>query len=84
MIRRIPDDPGRHYVAVPYLSGDATRRLNLQQGDILVTCFDDQNIKSGAVSPAEVLKYLRRGVEVHHCSDLHAKVYVSGRRAVVG
>ncbi len=83
-IRRLADEPGRKYVAVPYVSVEAAKRLRLKKGDVLVTRFDDENIKNGRVSPAEILKYLRREVEVHHWDSLHAKVYVSNRRAIVG
>lgn len=71
-------------VAVPYLGGGATKRLPLRRGDILVTRFDDSAFAGGLVDPKEVVKYLRRGVEVHAVANLHAKVFVLGDTAVVG
>jgi hypothetical protein len=36
------------------------------------------------VDPREIVRFLKRGVEVHSVANLHAKVYVFGRRAIVG
>ena len=46
--------------------------------------FDREAIGSGQVDPREVVRAIRRDVQVHHCSNLHAKVYVFDRTAVVG
>ena len=83
-IKRVARDHGRHWVAVPYVSQGAARRLPLRKGDVLITRFDDRTIASGQTDPREILKYLRSEVEVHNCVNLHAKVYVSDIRAVVG
>jgi hypothetical protein len=82
-IKRAARDRGSHWVAVPYVSQGAARRFPLRKGDVLITRFDDRTISSGQTDPREILKYLRRGVEVHNCVELHAKVYVSALRAVV-
>ena len=82
-IHRVPSDPGKHWVAVPYVSQGAAQRLPLRKGDVLITRFDDRTIRSGQTDPREILKYLHREVEVHHCAELHAKVYVSARRSVI-
>jgi hypothetical protein len=71
-------------VAVPYLGRGAAKRLRLRKGDVLVTRFDDVAFKCGLVDPREVVRYLRRGVEVHAASNLHAKVFVFGNTAIVG
>jgi len=75
---------GRAYVAVPFIGQGAARRLALRRGDILVTRFDEPTIRAGQVHPKEILTFLRRGVDVHAVSNLHAKVFVFGRTAVVG
>jgi hypothetical protein len=72
------------FVAVSFLSGGASERLPLKSGDLLVVRFDRAAVKSGLVSPKEILRYLNRGVEVHAIANLHAKVYVLGRTAFVG
>src|SRR3972149_3522493 len=41
------------------------------------------NAKKGSIYPAEVEKLCRRRVSVYTRADLHAKVYLFGRRAVV-
>ena len=71
-------------VAVPFIGQGAARQLPLRPGSVLVTRLDEASVKQGVVHPGEVLKYIRSGVEVHAHNALHAKVYVFGRRAVVG
>lgn len=46
--------------------------------------FDRETVGSGQVDPREVVKAIKKDVEVHSCSNLHAKVYVFGKTAVVG
>jgi hypothetical protein len=75
---------GPALVAVPYLGEGAPVRLPLRSGDTLVTRFDDLAFKSGLVDPKAVVAYIEAGVEVHAVFNLHAKVFVFGRRAVVG
>jgi hypothetical protein len=71
-------------VAVAYFGQDGSRLLPLQRGSTLVVDFSEASIKGGRVCPTEVLKLIRRGVEVHSVSNLHAKVFVVGRTAYVG
>lgn len=71
-------------VAVPFLGKNAANLLPITAGSILVTRFNDETIKSGLVSPIEIIKFLKRGIKVHSDSKLHAKVYVFGKRAFVG
>lgn len=75
---------GRGIVAVPFLGADAATILPLKAGSVLITRVTRDDVKRGLVSPQEVLRFLKRGVEVHNCENLHAKVYVFGRRAVIG
>lgn len=74
----------RAWVAVPYLGPGAARRLPLRSGDVLVTCCSESTARAGLVDPREIVVFIKRGVEVHSVSNLHAKVYVFGRRAIVG
>lgn len=71
-------------VAVPFIGSRASERLPLRRGDILVTKFDRAAIASGHVDPREIVGYIKKGVEVHSVRNLHAKVYVFGRIAIVG
>ena len=41
-------------------------------------------VRSGQTKPNELLRLIRRGVNVHSAEDLHAKVFVIGGRAIVG
>lgn len=83
-IRDLARMRGRRLVAVPFLGKGAIRRLPLQAGDLLIVRLDEATVKSGQTSPFEVGKFLRRGVEVHAQSNLHAKVFVFGKTAVIG
>jgi hypothetical protein len=74
----------RRYVAVAYLGKGATELLPLNQGDVLVVDMSLSAVRAGQTNPAEVLEYLKRGVEIHSCSNLHAKVFVFDKKAVVG
>jgi hypothetical protein len=71
-------------VAVPFLGQGATKRLPLRKGDILIVRFDKGTIKAGMTDPREIVKYIKRGVQVHSTSNLHAKVFVLGGTAIVG
>ncbi|MFN7914943.1 MAG: hypothetical protein U0Q55_06360 [Vicinamibacterales bacterium] len=84
-LRRLAKSPKRRaWVAVPYLGPGAADRLPLRHGDVLVTCCNEHSARAGVVDPREVVTFIKRGVEVHSVANLHAKVYVFGRRAVVG
>ena len=75
---------GRHFVAVPYFGQSAADLLPLKRGDQLVVRFDLESVKAGQVNPNEIAKLIKRGVEVHACRNLHAKVFVFGTTAFVG
>jgi hypothetical protein len=71
-------------VAVPFLGKDAAKLLPLKRGSTLVTRLAERDVVLGLVDPREVIKFLGRGVIVHRCDNLHAKVYVFGKTAVIG
>ena len=83
-IRKLSQSSPPAIVAAPYFGCGATRLLNLKKGSLLVVKFDKEAVGSGQVDPREVAKAIKNGVEVHSCSNLHAKVYVFGKTAVVG
>lgn len=74
----------RGSVAVPFLGTNASVVLPLKAGSVLVTRVTAEDVRQGLVAPRELLRYLDAGVEIHSCANLHAKVYVFGRRAVIG
>jgi hypothetical protein len=71
-------------VAVAYFGQGASQLLPLKKGSVLILDMSRAAVKSGQTCPAEVSKLIRRGVEVHTCSNLHAKVFVFGNRAIIG
>lgn len=71
-------------VAVAYFGQGASRLLPLKAGSVLVVDLSKAAVRSGQTCPQEVIKMLRKGVEVHSCSNLHAKVFAFGRRAIIG
>jgi hypothetical protein len=83
-IRKLSQCRGRRYVAVPFLGVGARKQLALGRGDVLVVRFDAPTVKAGATDPREILHYLRKGVSVHSIENLHAKVFVLGRTAIIG
>lgn len=72
------------FVAVPYFGSGASKLLPLRAGSQLVVKFDREAVQCGQVNPTEVVHLIKRGVEVHACANLHAKVFVFGNTAIVG
>ncbi len=75
MIRdRAGRDSGRHWVAAPYLSTGAAKRLRLGKRDVLVTHFDDAAIMAGQTDPREILQYMRKRVRTRYLTQMDAAV----------
>jgi hypothetical protein len=72
----------RRMVAVAYVSSD--KYLKLKRGDILVCDASDQAIETAETSASIIKSLLQSGVEVRCRPDLHAKVAVFGRFALIG
>jgi len=83
-IRRLSRSSASTLAAAPYFGAGATGLLTFRAGNAIVLKFDREAIGSGQVDPREVVKAIRQGVQVHHCSNLHAKVFVFDKTAVVG
>ena len=83
-IKKLSKSPSSALAAVPYFGCGASDLLKLREGSLLVVKFDREAIGSGQVDPREIVKAIKRGVRVHSCSNLHAKVYVFGNTAVIG
>jgi hypothetical protein len=80
----VEKQPGKCCVAVAYFGSGASKLLPLKAGSVLVIDMSERAVKSGQTKPSEVSKLLRNGVEVHSVENLHAKVFVVGRRGLVG
>jgi hypothetical protein len=77
---------GPRAVAVPYIGPGAPNEVLslLKSGDTLICDASDGTLAGGATAPAKLRQLLAAGVDVRSNQDLHAKVYVGRRAAVVG
>ncbi|HUC83482.1 MAG TPA: phospholipase D-like domain-containing protein [Flavisolibacter sp.] len=73
----------RTKVAVAYFGKGASDQLNLKKGDILLVAMDLNNVRSGQVSPHEIQKLYDKGVSIFNLPNLHAKIYVFDKKAVI-
>lgn len=71
-------------VAVAYFGQGAKKLLPLKAGSVLVVDCDKRSVKGSRTCPFDLLALIRKKVEVHSCSNLHAKVFVFGKRAIIG
>jgi len=76
--------PSRCRVAVAFLGANAAERLPLKHGSRLVVNLSEMAVRGGMTNPTEVLKLIQAGVDVHSVTNLHAKVFVVGKRAFIG
>jgi hypothetical protein len=72
------------WVAVAYFGKGADRQLRLAPGSRLVVDASLGAVKAGQTHPLSLLRMLRRQVRVYSIENLHAKVYLIGRRAFIG
>jgi hypothetical protein len=72
------------HAAVAYYGKGAGRLLPLSKGSRLVVDASEHAVASGQTSPKDLLAAHRKGVRVFSVRNLHAKVFVVGRRAFVG
>jgi len=70
--------------AVAYLGSGASDLLPLKAGSVLVVDMSEAAVKSGQTNPAEVRKFMNRGVSVHSVHNLHAKVFVFRDKTFIG
>lgn len=75
---------GRAYVAVAYLGNSGRKLLPLRAGSVLVVDASEGAVKQGQTSPAELMKFVRAGVDVHSAADLHAKVFAFPGAVLIG
>ncbi len=77
-------NPGPADVAVAYFGQHAARLLPLCKGSRLVVNASEAVVKSGQTHPEDLLALHRRGVRICSVRNLHAKVFVFGRTALIG
>ena len=75
---------GPKLVASAYLGDRAGDLLALKGADVLVVALSEGNAKNGSVSPKEIQRLMRIGVEIFVDEHLHAKVYVFDDVVAVG
>jgi hypothetical protein len=67
--------------AIAYVTRDL---IGLRKGDILILDASERAIKFGETNASLLRQLLRKGVQLYHCADLHAKVIQLDNAAVVG
>jgi hypothetical protein len=72
----------RRLVAVAYVSSNG--HIGFRRDDVLICDASDRAIKTGETSARLLQSLYRKGVELRSRPDLHAKVAVFGRYALVG
>ena len=70
-------------IAVPYIGKDGVASLHFRKGDILICALTEANARNGVVCPEEIEKLQAKGVKVYIRENLHAKIYLLGRTAIV-
>lgn len=75
---------GKCHIAVAYFGKHASELLPLAKGSTLVVDMSLKAVGSGQTNPSEIIKLLKRGVEIHSVENLHAKVFVLGKFAIIG
>ncbi|HNU58218.1 MAG TPA: phospholipase D family protein [Flavobacteriales bacterium] len=75
---------GKADVAVAYFAQGASKLVPLRAGARLVVDASEGAVKTGQTCPADLLALYRKGVRIYSVPNLHAKVYVVGRKVYVG
>lgn len=83
-IRQANKEGRRCRVAVAYCSTGARELMPLRKGSLLVVNMSEPTVVAGLTNPSEIIKFIEDGVEVHTVANLHAKVFTTGRYAIVG
>lgn len=83
-VSRLARQSKRRRAAVACLGSGAFDLLTMGRDDVLVVDCSPKNAKAGLTDPFEVGRYLAAGVAVYRRPQLHAKVYVFDKTAIVG
>lgn len=75
---------GPSAVAVAYFGKGAAKLLPLKPGSVLVVDASEAAVKAGVTHPDDLKSLQKRGVRILSAKNLHAKVFVFGKLAIVG
>ena len=81
-VAAIANKASRRYAALAYVTSDA--HLKFRRDDVLVCDASDTAVRSGETSADLLRRWFDKGVEIHSLKNLHAKVVVMGRTALIG
>lgn len=73
----------RTKVAVAYFGTGASDQLSLKKGDTLLVAMDLGNVRAGQVNPHEIQKLYDKGVSIFNLPNLHSKIYLFDKAAVI-
>lgn len=82
--RAVKNSKQRVVASVAFLGTGGSKQLPLKSGSVLVVNAAENTVKSGATNPRELLSLQKRGVRIYSVENLHAKVFVLGKRAYIG
>lgn len=82
--KAIKKAPGQCCVAVAYFGQSGSKLLPLKAGSTLVVNLSEAAVRAGQTNPGEIAKLLKRGVRVYSVNNLHAKVFVTPSRVIIG
>jgi PLD-like domain len=80
----VKEHPGECMAAISYFGSGGSQLLPLTEGSTLIINMSEQAVKAGLTNPSEIQRLLEKGVEVHTVKNLHAKIVVIGKTALVG
>ncbi len=81
ILGQIPEDTPK-FAAVAYVSKGSP--LKFGSGDILICDASTSSIKNGTTDAKILLEFKKNGAQIFSCENLHAKVIVCGKYAVIG
>jgi len=82
-ITRLARESKHRHVVVAYLGRGASSLLPLKKGDDLIIDMSQGALTTGQTNPDEVEKYVKKGVNVYTCSNLHIKMYIFDNVVIV-
>ena len=81
VVRRLAIKADQRKAAISYVTQDL---IGFRKGDVLIVDASPQAIASGATKAPLLRDLAKKGVVLHDCGNLHAKVLVLGHFAVIG
>ena len=75
VIRELAEKAEQRKAAIAYVTQDL---VGFRKSDVLIVDASDNAIACGETDARLLLKLVNKGVRLHNCADLHAKVLVVG------